>query len=172
MYVLVRVSIPAQTSWPRSKLGRKGFIQLTLPHCCSSPKNQDWYSSRSGSRMWYRGHGGMSLTGLLPLACSACFLIEPRFTSPGMTPPTMGWALSTWSLVEKMPYSWISWRHFLNWGSFLCDNSACVKLTQKQPVQGLFHSYQFNFPAAFTHPHLAFFHSFPFFYMSHGLCSC
>jgi hypothetical protein len=36
--VLVRVSIPAQTSRPRSKLGRKGFIQLTLPHCCSSPK--------------------------------------------------------------------------------------------------------------------------------------
>jgi hypothetical protein len=36
--VLVRVSIPAQTSWPRSKLGRKGFIQLTLPYCCSSPK--------------------------------------------------------------------------------------------------------------------------------------
>jgi hypothetical protein len=22
----------------RSKLRRKGFIQLTLPHCCSSPK--------------------------------------------------------------------------------------------------------------------------------------
>jgi hypothetical protein len=36
--VLVRVSIPAQTSWPRSKLGRKGFSWLTLPHCCSSPK--------------------------------------------------------------------------------------------------------------------------------------
>jgi hypothetical protein len=36
--VLVRVSIPAQTSRPRCKLGRKGFIQLTLPHCCSSPK--------------------------------------------------------------------------------------------------------------------------------------
>jgi hypothetical protein len=34
--VLVRVSILAQTS--RSKLGRKGFIQLTLPYCCSSPK--------------------------------------------------------------------------------------------------------------------------------------
>jgi hypothetical protein len=25
-------------SWPRSKLGRKGFIQLTLPYCCLSPK--------------------------------------------------------------------------------------------------------------------------------------
>ena len=36
--VLVRVSIPAQTSRPRSKLGRKGFIQLTFPHCCSSLK--------------------------------------------------------------------------------------------------------------------------------------
>jgi hypothetical protein len=31
--VLVRVSIPAQTSWPRSKLGKKGFIQLTVPYC-------------------------------------------------------------------------------------------------------------------------------------------
>jgi hypothetical protein len=34
--VLVRVSIPAQTSWPRSKLGRKGFIRFIRPHCCSS----------------------------------------------------------------------------------------------------------------------------------------
>ena len=36
--VLVRVSIPAQTSWPRSKFGRKAFIQLKLPCCCSSLK--------------------------------------------------------------------------------------------------------------------------------------
>jgi hypothetical protein len=36
--VLVRVSIPSQTSWPRSKLGRKRFIRLTLPYCCSSPR--------------------------------------------------------------------------------------------------------------------------------------
>ena len=28
---LVRVSIPAQTSRPKSKLGRKGFISLILP---------------------------------------------------------------------------------------------------------------------------------------------
>jgi len=33
-----KVSIPAQTSGSRSSVGRKGFIQLTLPHCCSSPK--------------------------------------------------------------------------------------------------------------------------------------
>jgi hypothetical protein len=36
--VLVRVSIPAETSLPQIKLGRKGFIQFTLPYCCSSPK--------------------------------------------------------------------------------------------------------------------------------------
>jgi hypothetical protein len=34
---------------------------------------QDWNSSRSGSRSWCRGHGGMLLTGLLPLACLAFF---------------------------------------------------------------------------------------------------
>jgi hypothetical protein len=52
--------------------------------------SQDWNSSRSGSRSWCRGHGGMFLTGLLPLARSACSSIEPRTTSPGMAPLTMG----------------------------------------------------------------------------------
>jgi hypothetical protein len=90
--------------------------------------SQDWNSSRSGSRSWCRGHGGMFFTGLPLLACSACSLIKPKTTSPAMVPPTR--AFPPWSLIEKMPYSWISWRHFLNWSSFLCDNSSCVKLTQ------------------------------------------
>jgi hypothetical protein len=51
--------------------------------------SQEWNSSRSGSRSWRRGHGGMFFTGLLPLAYSACSLIEPKTTSPGMAPPTM-----------------------------------------------------------------------------------
>jgi hypothetical protein len=33
---------------------------------------------------------GCCFTGLLALAWPACFLIEPRSTSPGMAPPTMG----------------------------------------------------------------------------------
>jgi hypothetical protein len=33
---------------------------------------------------------GQELTGLLLLACSACFLKEPKTNSPGMAPPTMG----------------------------------------------------------------------------------
>jgi hypothetical protein len=36
--VLVRVSIRAQTSCPKSKLGRKRFIRFTIPYYCSSPK--------------------------------------------------------------------------------------------------------------------------------------
>jgi hypothetical protein len=95
--------------------------------------SQNWNSSRSGSRSWCSGHGGMLLTGLLPLACSACSLIEPRL--PAQRWHHLQWAFPPWSLIEKMPYSWISWRHFLNWSSFLCDKSSCVKLTQNQPVQ-------------------------------------
>jgi hypothetical protein len=79
---------------------------------------------------------GVLRTTLLPLACSACFLIEPRTTSLGMALPTMGWALLPWSLIEKMPYSCISWKNFLKGGSFLCDNSSlCQVDTQNQPVQ-------------------------------------
>jgi hypothetical protein len=70
---------------------------------------------------------------LLPLACSACSLIEPRLPAQGWSHPQG--AFPPWSLIEKMPYSWISWSHFLNWSSFLCDNSICVKLTQNLPVQ-------------------------------------
>jgi hypothetical protein len=92
-------------------------------------RSQDWNSSRSGSRSWCRGHGGMFFTGLLPLACSACSLIEPRLPAQRWSHPQR--AFPPWSLIEKMPYSWISWRHFLNWSSFLCDNSSCAKLTHK-----------------------------------------
>jgi hypothetical protein len=90
--------------------------------------SQDWNSSRSGSRSWCRGHGGMFFTGLPLLACSACSLIEPRLPAQRWSHPQG--AFPPWSLIEKMPDSWISWRHFLNWSSFLCDNSSCVKLTQ------------------------------------------
>jgi hypothetical protein len=120
-FVLVRVSIPAQNI----KLGRKGFIHLTFPHCCSSPKEV-----RTGTQTGQEAGAdaeameGMFLTCLLPLAC---FCIEPRTTSLGMVPPEM----SPPTLDQKMPYSWISWRHFL----IFCDKSSlCQVDTQNQPV--------------------------------------
>jgi len=93
--------------------------------------SQDRNSSRSGSRSWCRGHGGMLLTGLLPQACTDCFLIEPKTTSSGMAPPTMGWVLPPWSLTEKMLYSWVSWGHFHNGSFFSMITTAHVKLTHK-----------------------------------------
>jgi hypothetical protein len=72
---------------------------------------------------------------LAPLACSAWFLIEPKTTSARMAPPTMSWVLPSRSLIEKIPYSWISWRHFLNWGSFLSvDSSLCQVDLQNQLI--------------------------------------
>lgn len=40
-----------------------------------------------GGRNWSRGHGGTLLTGLLPMACSAQFLIHPRTISQGWHHP-------------------------------------------------------------------------------------
>lgn len=55
-------------------------------------------------RSWCRGHGmgEMLFTVLLFMACSA-FLREPRTTSSGMAPPTMGWAFLHQSLIKEMP---------------------------------------------------------------------
>lgn len=54
--------------------------------------DEDRNSGRAGtwSRSGCRGHGGVRLTALLLMACSACFLIHPRTTSPEVAPPTMG----------------------------------------------------------------------------------
>jgi hypothetical protein len=45
-------------------------------------------------------------------ACSACFLQNPGT-------PVQGWHHPKWAglypvITEKMPYSWISWRHFFS----------------------------------------------------------
>jgi hypothetical protein len=83
--VLDRVSIPAQTSWSRSKWGRKGFIQLTLPCCCLSPKEV-----RTGTQAGQEtGADAEAMEECYLLACSACSRVDPKTTSLGMAPPTM-----------------------------------------------------------------------------------
>lgn len=46
----------------------------------------------------------MLLTDLLIMVCTACLLIEPRITSPGVTLLTMSWAFPHQSLIKNMPY--------------------------------------------------------------------
>jgi len=128
--VLVRVPIPAQTSWPRSKLGRKGFIQLTFLHCCLSPKEvrtETQVGKEAGADA--EAMEGCFLLAWFPWLAQLALLENPRPPAQGQHQPQWaGFPTTPWPLVEKMTYRWVSWRHFLNWGSFFCDNSSLCQV--------------------------------------------
>lgn len=67
-------------------------------------------------------------------ACSDCYLIL-RTTSPGMIPPKMGWAFPHQSLIKTILYKFacsiVLWKHFLNWGSLLLDDSSLCQVNIK-----------------------------------------
>lgn len=48
---------------------------------------------KHGGRRCYIGYREVFLSGLLIMACSACLLVFPRNTNPGMAPSTMDWVL-------------------------------------------------------------------------------
>jgi hypothetical protein len=127
--VLVRVSIPAQTSWPRSKLGRKGFIQLTLPHCFSSPKEVKT-GTLAGQKAGADAEAmeGCFFPGLLPLACSACFLIEPKNCQSRDGPTHKGPSPLDHSL-RKCPTAGSHGGTSPTEAPFSVITPACVKLT-------------------------------------------
>ena len=112
----------------KKQVGRKEFIELTLPYSCSSPKEV-----RTGTQAGQEAGADAEATeGCYLLVCSAWSLIEPKNTSPETVPTTRGPPrLISWSLIEKMPHSWISWRHFPNWSSFPCDNSSLCQVDTK-----------------------------------------
>ena len=94
--------------------------------------SQDWNSSKSGRRIWCRGHGGMLFTGLLGLLSYRTQDYQLRDGT------AYSWPSNLWSIIEKMPYSWISWRHFLKKASFHCDNSSlCQGDRENEPARGL-----------------------------------
>jgi hypothetical protein len=88
--VLVRVSIPAQTSLARNKLGRKGFILLTLPYCCSSPRKsglklKQGMKQELMQRPWRDVLYWLASPGLLSLLS-----YRTQTISPEIVPPTRG----------------------------------------------------------------------------------
>jgi hypothetical protein len=95
----------------KSKLEKNGIIWLIFPYHSPSLKK---VRTGTWSEELIQGHREVLLTDLLPLACSASFLIEPSTTIPGMVPPIIDWALPNQTPIKKMPYSWISWKHILN----------------------------------------------------------
>jgi hypothetical protein len=97
VHVLVRVSTPAQTSWPRSTLERKGFIQLILPHFCS-PLKKVRTGSHTGrelrrqelmQRPWRDITYWLASPGLLSLLSCRTQDHQPREASPTMGPLTL-----------------------------------------------------------------------------------
>jgi hypothetical protein len=72
--VLVRVSIPAQTSRTRSKLGRKGFIRLTyMLTCCYSSSKEVRTGTQAGQGA---GADAEAMEGCSLLACFS-WLAQP-----------------------------------------------------------------------------------------------
>jgi hypothetical protein len=104
--VLVRVSVPAQTSW---QVGEERFIQLTLPHCCSSPKEV-----RTGTQAGQEaGADAEAMEGCYLLACllwlaQPAFLQNPRLPAQRWSHP-QGALITNWEnalqldLMEEFP---------------------------------------------------------------------
>ena len=115
--------------------------------------SQDWNSNRSGSRSWCRGHGGMFFTGLLPLPCSACSLIESKTTSPEMVPPTRGLSplITNWDnalqldLMEAFPQL----KLLSLWYLQLCQ--VDTKLASTQPLGNVLQYIQITKNGNFKH---------------------
>ena len=121
----------------KGKLGSKGFIWLIRSHCCSSSKEvRAGIQTEKGpwGRRQCRGHGGVLLIGLLILACSGCFLIEFRTTTPRMALPAMDWAILCQLLIKKCPIDGSYGGIFLSWVSPLSDNSSLFQAGTKFTV--------------------------------------
>lgn len=84
-------------------------------------------------RSWNRGHGIILLSGLLPLACSICFLIYPRTTIGGWLHPQYAWLFHPNHYWRNDPItSQLNGNIFFNWGC--CGNSFLQYPLRCQPT--------------------------------------
>jgi hypothetical protein len=89
-----------EASW-----GGKGLFSLHFHIAVHHQGSQDWNSSRSESRSWCRGHGGMFFTGLLASPSFLSLLAyRPKTTSPEMVPPTRGLSplITNWENASQL----------------------------------------------------------------------
>lgn len=136
--VLVRVTIPVTKHHDQKQAGKKKCVWLTFLHDSSTSKKARTGTEAGqepGRRSWCRHSGGALFTGLLPMATSASFLIEPRTTSPRTKSLTMGCPPPTRALITnqentlQVSYSPILGKYFLNRGSLFSDDSSFYQLT-------------------------------------------
>jgi hypothetical protein len=74
---LVRIIFLHKISWPKSKLGRKEFIQLTLPHHCRSHQRKPGQELTQGRNL-EAGVDAEAIEGCCLLACFPS-LAQPAF---------------------------------------------------------------------------------------------
>lgn len=83
-----------------------------------------------------KGHKGMLLTGLGPMAYSAGFLIQTRTTCPALAPPQECWSLTRQSLTKetfpRLAYRPVWWRCLLNWSSLFPNDPGLYRWQNKQ----------------------------------------
>ena len=117
--VLVSVPLAAVKHHSQSNLETKGFLCLTRPcHSSSSEKVRTGTETRQEprARSRCRRHGRVLFAGLLPMVCSICFLLKPVTSTPGWyhLQSAMPSRHSLIKMPDKLAYSLILWRHFLN----------------------------------------------------------
>jgi hypothetical protein len=82
--VLVKVSIPAQNITKPQVEEERVYSAYTLTLLFITKGSQEWRQELVQRPLRIL---------LAELVLLACFIVEPRTTSSGMAPPTMGWAL-------------------------------------------------------------------------------
>jgi hypothetical protein len=80
--------------------GGRVYLAYTSTSLFMMEGSQDRNSNKAGT--WRQEL--MLLTGLLLMACSACFCIAHRTTCLGMATTTMGQAIAFQSLIKKMSH--------------------------------------------------------------------
>lgn len=81
-------------------------------------------------------YGRKPPTSFLLMACSACFLTQPKTTYPWTAPSTVGGVHSHQPAIKKMPHRHATgWRHFLSWGPLLPDGSSLCSVDINQAAR-------------------------------------
>jgi hypothetical protein len=122
--VLGRVSIPAQNIMNKMQVGGEKclfsvYFYTAIHHQRKSGLELKQVRKQElMQRSWRDDTCWLASPGLLSLLSYRMQECQPRDGTIHRGPSY------PWSLIEKMPYSWISGRHFLKGGSLLCDNSS------------------------------------------------
>lgn len=82
---------------------------------------------RTLGRNWNRPPWRSAVPDLLLMARSVCFFLEPRTTSPGKAPSTMGWVFLHQSSLKKMShgFAYMFYRGIFSKFLFSEDTSLC-----------------------------------------------